>query len=129
MKKSIQSALAKYFVISGRAGRPEFWWWNLFYITLLVVLVRLDMRFDALIFAGVAHLPPVPLATMAALLLAPAHVAVSARRLHDVGCSAWMLTVGLIPLIGWVVLLWFFCKPSVGAVNRHGRPPEGIPYF
>jgi hypothetical protein len=52
MKKSLQSALAKYFVISGRAGRPEFWWWHLFYITLLVVLVRLDMRFDALNLRG-----------------------------------------------------------------------------
>lgn len=127
--QSVRSVVFKYFVLKGRAGRSEFWWWVLAYLTAIIVAARMDVQFDAVLFAGVGGLPPLPIATFVFLALLPAHIAVSARRLHDIGCSAWLLLVGLIPVIGALVLLWHFVKPSVEAVNRHGRPPPGITYY
>lgn len=127
--QSVRSVVWKYFVLRGRAGRPEFWWWVLAYLTAIIVAGRIDMQFDGVLFGGIGGMPPLPIATFVFLALLPAHIAVSARRLHDVGCSAWWLAIGIIPMIGWLTLLWLFVKPSVEAVNRHGRPPPGISYY
>lgn len=127
--QSVRSVVWKYFVLRGRAGRPEFWWWALAYMTAIIVAGRIDLQFDDVLFSRIEGMPPFPIATFVFLALLPAHIAVSARRLHDVGCSAWLLAIGVIPVVGALVLLWHFIKPSVEAVNRHGRPPPGITYY
>jgi uncharacterized membrane protein YhaH (DUF805 family) len=40
------------------------------------------------------------------------HVAVTARRLHDTGRSGWWPLIGLIPLVGFVVLVIWMCQDS-----------------
>ncbi|MFT6774246.1 MAG: uncharacterized membrane protein YhaH (DUF805 family) [Paracoccaceae bacterium] len=129
MVRSVRTVLSKYLTVRGRAGRPEFWWWVLVYATVVIVFAEVDLSFDEAIFGNMQGMPRLPLASAAFLGLLPAHVTVCARRLHDVGCSAWLLAVGLVPVVGQIILLWYFTKPSVEAVNRHGRPPEGITYF
>lgn len=52
-------------------------------------------------------------------------LAVAARRLHDTDRSGWWLLVGLVPLIGFVVLLIFFCCDSQPGENRFGPNPKG----
>lgn len=39
-------------------------------------------------------------------------IAVSVRRLHDIGRSGWWLLIGLIPLVGAIVLLVFYVQDS-----------------
>ena len=34
------------------------------------------------------------------------------RRLHDIGKNAWFILIGLIPIVGPIILLVFFCKDS-----------------
>lgn len=99
------------------------------YLTLMIVFIQMDLLFDKVVFANIKGMPNLPLATAVFIVLLPAHFAVCARRLHDVGCSAWLLVIGLIPVIGALILLWHFVKPSVEAVNRHGRPPKGVNYY
>ena len=48
------------------------------------------------------------LATIAWIVFLVPNLAVSVRRLHDTGRSGWWLLIGLVPLIGWIVLLYFF---------------------
>jgi uncharacterized membrane protein YhaH (DUF805 family) len=127
--KSVRSVIFKFFVLRGRAGRSEFWWWVLAYLTTVIVAGRIDLQFDGVLFGGTEGLPPFPITTFVLIALLPAHIAVSARRLHDAGRSAWWLALGIVPVLGWMILLWYFVKPSVEAVNRHGRPPPGITYF
>ena len=50
-------------------------------------------------------------------------LAVTVRRLHDSGKSAWWLLLVLIPAAGQLVLLIFMLLPSEAAVNRFGPPP------
>jgi hypothetical protein len=51
-------------------------------------------------------------------LLLPS-LAVAVRRLHDAGRTGWWLLLGLIPIIGWIVLLVFYVQDSQGP-NAYG---------
>ena len=42
-------------------------------------------------------------------LLVPT-LAVGARRLHDTGRSGWWLLIGLIPIVGWIILIVFLVQ-------------------
>jgi cell division protein FtsW len=46
-----------------------------------------------------------------------------ARRLHDIGKSGWWLLIYLIPLVGWLVLLFFAVQPSQSGSNEYGAEP------
>ena len=95
----------KYATVEGRASRSEFWWFALFQFLVLMVA---SMISDLL--AGIAVLA----------LLLPS-VGVGGRRLHDIGKSAWLLLIGFIPLIGHLILLYFFVQPSDGP-NEYAAP-------
>jgi len=51
-------------------------------------------------------------------------LAVTVRRLHDVGKSGWFILVGLIPLIGSIWLLVLFCTDSKPGENQYGPSPK-----
>lgn len=50
--------------------------------------------------------------------------AVGARRLHDTDRSGWWQLLLLIPIIGAIVLLVFFCLDSTPGANRFGANPK-----
>jgi uncharacterized membrane protein YhaH (DUF805 family) len=107
--QAVSNCLRKYADFSGRAVRSEFWWFFLFQI---VVMVVTGMMSD--ILNGIAGLA----------LLLPA-LAVGARRLHDIGKSGWFLLLGLIPIVGFLILLYWCVQPS-GPANTFG-PAEAAP--
>jgi len=45
-------------------------------------------------------------------------LSVSVRRLHDIGRTGWWL--GLIPIIGWIVLIVWACQPTLPQANKYG---------
>jgi uncharacterized membrane protein YhaH (DUF805 family) len=102
--KAVKTCFNKYVDFSGRAARPEFWWFFLFQIVVMIV---------ARIIGGDT------LYGLAALALLLPSLAVGARRLHDIGKSAWFLLLGLIPVIGFLILLYFFTQPT-GPANQYG---------
>jgi len=97
----------KYVDFSGRASRPEFWWFFLFQVLALLV-------------ASVIH--QVVYFVVALALFLPA-IGVGVRRLHDVGRSGWWLLLHFVPLIGSLVLLYWGVQPSQPAANEYGEPP------
>ncbi|MGV3571831.1 MAG: DUF805 domain-containing protein [Ramlibacter sp.] len=101
--EAVKACFQKYATFSGRAGRPEFWWFFLFQVGVFVVTGYISE-----IMYGIAALA----------LLLPG-LAVGARRLHDIGKSAWLLLVGLIPFVGFLVLVYWFVQPSTGP-NAYG---------
>lgn len=102
---AVKACFAKYANFSGRAARPEFWWFFLFQVAVFVVT---GMVSEVLYW-------------IAALALLLPGLAVGARRLHDIGKSGWFLLLGFIPIIGFLVLLYWFVQPSQGA-NQYGHP-------
>lgn len=52
------------------------------------------------------------------------NIAVSVRRLHDSGRSGWWLLLGLVPLIGGLVLLYFMVQDSEAGDNAFGENPK-----
>ena len=113
-------ALRKYAVFSGRARRKEFWMFVLFDIIfsfgtlLLVGLNNDDEGVFVLIFV---------VYTLAMILPG---LAVSVRRLHDVGQSGWMILVALIPVIGYIWLFILLVMDSDKGANEYGDNPKGI---
>ncbi|HYP82306.1 DUF805 domain-containing protein [Variovorax sp.] len=97
--QAVQVCLRKYVEFSGRASRSEFWWFALFQLIVLVVAGIFGDR-----IYGIAAL----------LLLLPS-LAAAARRLHDVGKSAWFLLLHFVPIVGLIVLIYFWVQPSQAA--------------
>lgn len=103
-------ALRKYFVIKGRATRQEYWMFVLFNTIFSIALILIDK------LLGVSSLPLIFL-TFSLWTLIPSFT-ISVRRLHDINKSGTLLLIGLIPLIGGLILLVFFCQPSYPVENK-----------
>ena len=101
--------LKKYSVFEGRAGRKEFWMFVLFNIVISAVLALVD-NVLGLYFLNALY---------ALLVLIPS-LAVSVRRLHDIGRSGWWNLIVLLPLIGFVALIIFWASESQQMENRYG---------
>ena len=91
---AIRTCLTKYADFSGRATRPEYWWFVLF-----VVLGGILLSLISSILGGVFSL-----ATLLPSLAA------ATRRLHDTQRSGWWQLIGLVPVIGVIVLLVFLAQ-------------------
>lgn len=111
--QAISTVFSKYAVFTGRASRPEFWWFALFNVIASVVLGGIDQAvFGREILSVVYGL---------GVLLPGLGVAI--RRLHDTDRSGWWLLVGLIPLIGWIVLVYWYASEGTRGENRFGTSP------
>lgn len=51
-------------------------------------------------------------------------LAVSIRRLHDIGKSGWWYLISLIPLLGMIVLIIWFTKDGETHANLYGQPSK-----
>lgn len=119
----------KYAQFSGRAPRREFWYFTLFYIIVYILLGIIEGVLGIGIPFGVHPETGAPMGQIGILslilslaLLLPS-LAISFRRLHDIGKSAWWLLVGLVPIIGGLVLLYFYITPSQEGDNQYGPYP------
>ncbi len=90
---SIKVCLQKYADFSGKAKRPEFWWWV---VACIIVSAALNMILP--LIGGVFSLA----------ILLPS-LSVGSRRLHDVGKSGWWQLIGLTG-IGILVLIFFWAQ-------------------
>ena len=106
--KAISSGFGNYTNFSGRARRSEFWWWALFAFLM-----------------GILTVIPI-LGWLIALAMLLPNLAMQVRRLHDTGHSGWWWFIGLIPIIGFIVLLIFYVTDSKPGPNQWGPNPKGI---
>jgi uncharacterized membrane protein YhaH (DUF805 family) len=113
--EAVRSGFDHYVKFDGRASRPAFWWWVLFVLLVDVAANLIDLAIGAPIFSAITGLG----------LLLP-NISVSIRRLHDTNRSGWWILIGLIPLIGWIVLLVFYLQQGDAGENRFGPPPVTV---
>lgn len=94
--KAIQTCSRKSFVFRGRASRSEFWYWVLFVAIGSWGLTQLDaMIFDTPFLDIIKD----PIGGLFGWITLPALLAVSWRRLHDIGRSGWWIGSGFLWLI------------------------------
>lgn len=48
------------------------------------------------------------------------------RRLHDISKSGWWIFISLVPLLGAILLIIWFCKPSDAGMNQYGPEPNMV---
>ncbi len=94
--ESISTCFSKYATFEGRASRSEYWWFCLF-----ALLGSLATGMVSEVLSGLFSLA----------ILLPS-LAVGARRLHDIDKSGWFLLVGLVPLVGWIILIVWAVQES-----------------
>ncbi len=46
------------------------------------------------------------------------------RRLHDTNRSGWWILIGFIPVVGWILLIVWFCQDSQRGPNQYGPEPN-----
>jgi uncharacterized membrane protein YhaH (DUF805 family) len=106
--------LQRYAKFDGRAGRAEFWWYVL---ANFIVLIALS------ILAGAADIFWILYVVYGIGTFIPS-LAVAIRRLHDTDKSGWFILLGLIPLVGFIILIVFYATEGTAGPNQYGAGPE-----
>ncbi len=116
--ESIKTCLSKYVTFSGRAGRPEYWWFLMFIIIASAILGMVDRELFGVdpitqqsngVFASVFGL-----ATFLPLLAA------GWRRMHDTGKPGWYL---LLPML---IPFAFMAFMMMGVIGFAGMENAGV---
>lgn len=114
-QQAVQRVLSKYAEFNGRASRSEFWWFMLFVVCVGVVFSLLTAITGLRFFAWIGQLCNLA-------LLVPT-LAVSWRRLHDVGRAGGWWFINFVPVVGAILFILWTVKPSEPVANRFGEVP------
>jgi len=116
--------LKQYVDFSGRARRKEYWMFTLFLVIFYIVAMGIDNLLG--ITFPIPGMFYGPVYVVFGLLMILPTLAVSVRRLHDIGKSGWFILIGLIPFIGGIWLLVLFLTNSKPGDNEFGPNPKEI---
>ena len=116
---AVGRCLLRSFRICGRARRAEFWWFALFAVLALLLAHLIETTMTAGPWLG----PPGLLSLLLGAMLLPATISAAIRRLHDLGHDGRWLWITVVPVLGWVLLLWWFTTESEPRRNRYGPDP------
>lgn len=109
-KQAIQHVLQNYATFEGRACRSEYWYWVLGVFVVNLLLDVIGLRLIGLIFSLATIVPS---------------IAVAVRRMHDIDKTGWLLLIGFVPILGWIVVIYWLVQPT-GGPNQYGEGPLGV---
>jgi uncharacterized membrane protein YhaH (DUF805 family) len=138
--EAVRSVYRNFAKFDGRASRPEYWWYTLFYFIVVVMVWIVGFFFigsGSFTYDNIYpyyHYRPNPLFAVFGLVvgifvlvnLLPG-LAVAVRRLHDSDKSGWWLLLALIPYVGAIAVIVLLAMPSTVGFNRFGPPVGGQP--
>ncbi|MEP1229809.1 MAG: DUF805 domain-containing protein [Litorimonas sp.] len=115
---AVKAFFNNYTNFGGRASRSEYWWPQLAmvivnYLIILPITYMLSQTFGSILSL---------IFTLAIIIPA---IAVVIRRLHDTDKSGWWILLILVPIIGWIALIVFYCTKGTDGPNRFGPDPLG----
>jgi uncharacterized membrane protein YhaH (DUF805 family) len=113
--ESIKAVLTNYAGFTGRAARPEFWWFYLFTVIVSAIFSVLSGGNTGSFFGVVS--------TVVSLAFIVPSLAVGARRLQDIGRSGWYLLFAFIPLVGIIILIVWWARAGDPTDNAFGTAP------
>lgn len=106
--------LEKYFCFTGRANRAEFWYSFLFNFLVSFILGLFGTKVGPI------------LTTIWSLAVLLPTLGVAVRRLHDINKTGWLVLLSLIPLVGIIILIIWWCREGDPAENQYGPVAEEI---
>lgn len=118
---SYLDGMLRYFEISGRSTRMQYWMFFLIQVVLLLLAIALDFQ-----LGGFAHPrnPQAPVTLFVVFVHIVPGITVSIRRLHDIGKSgAWYL-LNFVPMGGMVLFYWACCASESGTNIFDGPTPS-----
>jgi uncharacterized membrane protein YhaH (DUF805 family) len=108
-KEAIASCYSNYATFSGRASRSEYWFFALYHFLLVGIcfaLFSVEIGRPLLVLSLFANILP--------------SISVMVRRLHDTDRSGWWYWLVVVPLIGPIIMLVWFCTRGTFGDNRFG---------
>lgn len=115
--EAVGVCLAKYATFSGRASRSEYWYFLLFHVLASLAATVVDLRVFGVDPTDRQNGPAASITSLALLL---PFMAVSWRRLHDIGRSGWWIGGFWLVLIGGIVLALLSVMAGKGAAPGLG---------
>ncbi|MDC9259384.1 DUF805 domain-containing protein, partial [Clostridioides difficile] len=112
---SFLDVLKKYATFSGRARRKEYWMFVLINAIVVMAISLIEYAAGTNGIIGYIYV----------LALIIPMIAVTVRRLHDIGKSGFWYFICLIPLIGSIWLLVLLCTDSQPGQNQFGANLKG----
>lgn len=110
----------KYATFSGRAGRKEYWLFQLFnfIVSFFISILAFSLK-DS--YGGPNMVFMIILWIYSLALLIPS-IAVTVRRLHDLGKGGGWIFISAIPILGGIILLILMICKGEPQTNRFGEP-------
>lgn len=112
---ALKDGFARYVDFQTRSTRSQYWWFTLWSVIFSFVTSFIDVAL------GLGDTGPIGLLMSLALFLPS--IAVAIRRLHDIGRTGWWMLLIFVPIVGWIVLLVFYCTKSQDTANKWGPVP------
>ena len=116
--------LKQYVDFSGRARRKELWMFVLFNIIFGIVAMLIDRLLGTTMELYGQNLGYGWVYMIYCLAVFLPGFAAGIRRLHDIGKSGWSYLYVLIPLVGAILLLVWWCQDSQAGENKWGANPK-----
>ena len=122
---------------SGRARRSEYWGTVLFNIIAQTVLSVVLVAVLVIWFSSTEMNADVSVVRLSLIMIKAVRslysliwllpgLAVAVRRLHDIGKSGLNVLWVFLPIIGWIMLLYWFCQDSELGENKWGANPKFV---
>lgn len=135
---NIKITMAKYCIFKGRARRSEFWFFKLSLFIINFIYLSLAKIILVLIYDDDEkeedesndindNVPALVIYLIIDLIFFMPNISVSVRRLHDVGKSGFYYFLNLIPIIGTIILIYYYLKDSEPDSNEYGVSVKYIP--
>ena len=109
----------KYAMFQGRANRSEFW---LFALVNVAISIVYQILVSVLAGSTAATLIVSIIFGVIALAILVPGLALSVRRMHDIGKGGGWIFINLVPFIGGIWFLVLCIKEGEPAANRFGEP-------
>lgn len=119
--QAVSNGFNNFFNASGRASRSQFWW---YYLCLFIIAGVLSVIGGFLESYSIEQVWIGIIVQCFALILSISILCAGIRRLHDIGKSGWNICWNLLPVIGGILLIVWWCQPSYPGDNQYGPRPE-----
>tara|TARA_B100001179_G_C18562932_1_gene391438 strand:+ start:447 stop:827 length:381 start_codon:yes stop_codon:yes gene_type:complete len=120
---AVKDVFNKYATFTGKADRPQFWWFLLFLLFGTVVSTSIDNLLVGYFFPSESNIGWV--AILWGVFTCVPSLAVGSRRLHDTGRSGWWHVLLFVIIIGWIILIIWYCEETYE--EDPAKRPIGIP--